>query len=412
MPIISLLFAMTLNTSPDSNLTLNDCFLKAVEKSYVIANQGESLKQAEEVYLQARQNFMPALSVNGSGYSSQTQSAPLNGGLELSLSQPIFRGFKSIAILEQSKSLIKEQKEAWNWAYDQLYLDSAIVFYNLVNIRKQLEHIRNQVGLYNEQTKEIESWVKIGRSRASDLSSAKAAWALSYSQQAQMEGELSNVFELFQFLTGVSNFTTLVSETNLPGNLPEINQFLKSMEERPDLKAAKAQSFSTKKAIDIEKSEQYPWADLAISAGNSQLINNISWNWNIQLSLTYSLFSGTYIQSRIRQAESLNRQSDSAYQYLYNGIQRDIRISYASLLSDINQINTIQEALQYLKTNYQLMEKDYKVGAVKITDVLSAYSSYEDSFRTLDSLIYSAQLEWLRLRIYSGEFQLPEDIKL
>ncbi len=412
MPIISLLFVITLNTLPETNLTLNDCFLKAVQRSYAIAYQGENLKQAEEQYLQASQNFMPALSVSGSGYNTTSQASLFNSALQLSLSQPLFRGFKSIAILEQSKQIISEQKEAWKWAYNQLYLDSATAFYNLIIIQKQLEHIKNQVGLYYERTMEIKAWVKIGRSRASDLSSVQAARALSYSQQVQMEGQLSNALELFQFLTGISNLSTLVSETNLPENLPELSKFLKSMEERPDLKAAKYQSFSTQKAIDIAKSEKLPWADLSVSLGNSQLVSSTSLSWNIQLTLTYSLFADTFIQSRIRQAESLSRQTDNIYQYLYESIQRDIRISYSSLLSDIEQIKTYQEALQYLKNNYQLMEKDYRFGTVKMTDVLTAYGSYEDSLRTLDSLIYSAQIEWLRLRIYSGEFALPAEVKL
>ncbi len=293
-----------------------------------------------------------------------------------------------------------------------MYLDSAIAFYNLISIQKQLEHIRSQVSLYNDRTKEIEAWVRIGRSRPSDLSSVKAARVLSYSQQLQMEGQLSNAFELFQFLTGITNLSTLSPETNLPDRLPESSEFLKSLEERPDLKAAKSQSFSVKKAIDIAKSDRLPWADLVVSTGNPQVISSTPWNWNVQLVLTYSLFADTFVQSKINQAESLSRQSDNVYQYMYESIQRDVRISYSSLLSDLDQIKTYQEALNYLKDNYQLMEKDYRLGAVKITDVLTAYSTYEDSVRVLDSLIYTAQIEWLRLQIFSGEFQLPVEVKL
>ncbi len=113
MPIISFLFALTLNTSMDTNLTLNDCFLKAIQRSYILANQGETLKQAEEQYTQAWQNFMPVLSMSGSGYLSSSQVLPNNSSLDMKVSQPLFRGFKSIAILEQSKLLIKAQKESF-----------------------------------------------------------------------------------------------------------------------------------------------------------------------------------------------------------------------------------------------------------------------------------------------------------
>ncbi len=419
MPIIGLLFALTLNVSAVTNtvqLTLKDCFLKAVRKSYVLANQGETLKQAEEHYQQAWQNFLPLLSISGNEYAGNTfapMSAQTNAGsLRLTLSQPLFRGFRSISILEQSKDLMQAQNSAREWAYNQLYLDTAQVFYNLVNIRKQLEHLQNQVQLYNQRIKEIDAWVRIGRSRASDLSSVKAARALSYSQQVQMEGQLSNAQELFQFLTDITNSVTLVSETNLPDNTPDLSRFLENLDERPDLKAAKYQTFSAHKAIDIANSDRLPWADLGLSTGNSQLWNNSPWNWNIQLTLTYSLFADTFVQSKIREAESISRQSDDVYQLLSEGIRRDIRVSYAAFMSYLEQIKSYREAIKYLEDNYRLMERDYRLGAVKITDVLTAYSSYEDSVRNLDALIFSAQLEWLQLCVYAGQFSLPAEVKL
>jgi outer membrane protein len=413
---MGLIFALTLTLSGDTNLSLNDCFLKAVQRSYSLANQGEALKQTEEHYTQAWQNFTPILSLAGSdtvsGYFSPNNSITNNGAFKLSLSQPLFRGFKNIAILEQSKDLIKSQSEAREWAYYQLYLDTAQAFYNILSVQKQLEHCQVQLQLFDKRIQEINAWVRIGRSRGSDLSGVKASRALSYSQMIQYEGILSNSVELFRFLTGISNDFTLADETNLPSTPEKLNTYLESMKERADIIAAKYQAKSASRLIEIAKSDRLPWADFTLSAGDAQFRNNTPWNWNLQLSLTFSLFADTFVQSRIREAESIRNQSDNAYLLLFESIRKDVRTSYAAFLSYLEQIKAYQESLKYLKDNLHQLERDFRLGAVKITDVLSASSSYEDALRTLETLNFQARMEYLRLHIYSGKFLLPDEGKL
>lgn len=416
MPFTGFLIALTLHITPVTDtggLSLNDCFLKAVDRSYSLVNQGEVLKQAEEKYTQSWQNFMPVLSASGneviSGYSDPTLGQTNIASMKLSVTQPLFRGFKNLAILEQSKSLIESQKEARKWALNQLYLDTAQSYYSLLSVHKQIEHLRNQIKLYDARIQEVTGWVRIGRSRSSDLLTIKAARMLAYSQMVQTKGQLSNHLELFRFLTGIEN-ADIRDSSDFPAEAPALEPFLASTAERPDLKAAKAQNISIRKAIDIARSDRLPWADLAVSAGNAQLWKTTPFSWNIQLTLTYSLFADVFVQSKIREAESQSIQSDNAYQFLSDTIQKDVRVSYAALLSYLEQIKTYREAVQYLEDNYRQMEKDYRLSVVKITDVITANSSYEDAVRVLNTLLYSAQMEWLRIRVYSGQFRLPPEV--
>lgn len=413
------LFALTLSVSAKTNspqMTLDGSFLKAIERSYTLANQTELLNQAEESYLQAWQGFMPTLSATGSevlgGYSDPVYGNTNIGSLKLALSQPLFRGFRNIALLEQSKSLIQSKKEAKLWAYHQLYLDTAQTYYGLLTVNKQLLHLSNQVKLYDERIREVSAWVKIGRSRGSDLSSIKAARALSYAQMVQVQGQLSNSVELFRFITGAGDFTIADSVTDFSPRVEALDSYIASAEARPDLKAAKAQNISVRKAVEIAQSDRLPWVDFTLTTGNNQLWKNAPYYWNVQLTLTYSLFADTFVQSKIRTAQSQAAQSDSAYLYLQDTIRRDIRTSYSTLLSYIGQIQTYREAVGYLKDNYEQLERDYRLSAAKITDVLSALTSYEDAVRALDTLLYSANIEWVRLQVYSGQLNLPEEARL
>jgi outer membrane protein len=419
MHFLGLIFAVSLNLSlaaDNHQLTLDECFLKAVRKSYSLANQDEALKQAEEHYTQAWQNFTPTLSLTGGestvGYYNPGTTPTNIGSYKVALTQPLFRGFRSISILEQSGGLIKSQKEAREWAFYQLYMDTAQSFYNILSIQKQLEHYQTQIQLYDQRIQEVSAWVRIGRSRGSDLSSIKATRALAYSQMVQYRGLLTNSIEYFRFLTGISNDINLSPDTNLNTSPPELSSYIDSMKERADLKAAKSLSMSTEKLIDIARSDRLPWADLSLSAGNPQVWNSgTPLNWNIQLSVTFSIFADTFVNSKIREAESIRNQSDNAYRYLFDSIYRDVRTSYAAFLSDLEQIKSYRESLKYLEDNLHQLERDYRLGAVKITDVLTASGSYEDTLRALDTLTFQAGMEWVRLNIYSGQFSLPKEVK-
>ncbi len=174
------LFADTSATA--TQLTLKDCYLKAVKRSYTLLNEIEVSKQANEKYLQAWQNVMPSLSIIGSdnegGNFGNSFAGSNFGAISVTFSQPLFRGFKNTALINQTKDLIFARHNAQKWAYYQLYLDMAQVYYNLASIRKQVEYLKNQVRLYDERIKEISAWVQIGKSRASDLSSVKALRAI------------------------------------------------------------------------------------------------------------------------------------------------------------------------------------------------------------------------------------------
>ncbi len=193
--------------------------------------------------------------------------------------------------------------------------------------------------------------------------------------------------------------------------MPDENQFLKEEENRPDLKAARFQTLSARENISIAESENLPEADLSLSIGNPYIWNTASggdpWSWSIQFSLSYNLFADTFIQSKIREAESISRQTENDYRSLSEGIDRDVKIAYATLASDLEQIKTYRDAINYLKDNVAQMEKDYRLGAVKITDLLTAYGTYGDAMCTLDALLFSSQIDWIRLQVLSGKFSLP-----
>lgn len=395
-----------------AGLDLDQCFASSLKRSEEVANQRELIIQAEERFRQSKGGLMPSLNfsdtLSASGpFNKETGSPGSDQELRLSLDQPLFHGFKSISLYDQTRDLLTAQKEARRWSLLQLYYDTAQSFYSVLAFRKDLEHLTNMIRIYDRRIEELNNWVRIGRSRSSDLLSAKTARALIIAQTKQAEGELANAQSLFSFVTGLDPKTELKDREEGPSSAPSLTECLGSMKERPDLEAARNRSFAAYKGIKIAQSSRWPWLGLSGGVSLEKALSRNELSWDIQVVISYAIFSGNIISSKISEARSVARQSDLAYSSLVRTITNDIKMAHQTLSSGIEQKNAVADALSFAEKNYRQIETDYRLGIAKFTDLLLALSSWRDTRRSYDKLVYTIKLDSIRLSINSGRLKLP-----
>src|SRR5436309_1277841 len=93
-------------------LTLRDCFRAALKRSEVLAGQRELVVQAQEHYSQAWGSILPSVNAfysylqqDSSGLAG-TGSAASQPTMKITADQPLFRGFREFAALDEAKALI------------------------------------------------------------------------------------------------------------------------------------------------------------------------------------------------------------------------------------------------------------------------------------------------------------------
>lgn len=401
-----------LATEKENAHTLRTCFHAAVKKSEELADRTELVIQAEERFKQARGGFLPSLALSDTVSASKDLESPGNPleseqKIRLGLNQPLFHGFKSISLYNQAKNLLTAQKEARNWTHLQLYFDTAESFYGVLAMRRDLEHLTNLIGIYDKRIQELESWVRIGRARKSDLLSAQTARALALSQVKQAEGGLKNSEALFSFITGLDPETPLKDEEDAAVDIPSLSECFGSMDKRPDIAASKQRSLAAVKGIKIAQAARWPWLDASTGFNLSKPLSGNELSWDIEVVLSFAIFSGNIISSKVSEARSVARQSDLAFQSLARKITNDIRVAHQTLTAQAEQKKAIAEAVLFAEKNFQQMENDYRLGSAKFTDVLAALSGWRDARRTRDRLLYAIRLDMIRLAINSGTQELP-----
>lgn len=391
-------------------MTLESCFFSAIKKSNLLIEQHELVTQMEERY---RQAWGDMFSTSFSAKTAYKKDNDLSSSksMRFSIDQPIFQGFKSIALIEQNKDLLQVQKEAREWSLFQLYLDTAQIFYYVISLQKDTEHLANQISILDRSINEIIKWVKIGKSQPSDLITIKASRSQAKAQLLQVKTELSGAQTLFSFMTGLEAEKNMTDRLNVPENIVPLKEFLLSAANRNDVQLAKYRYAASLKGIKVAKSSYWPWLDFSLGFTPPVDAAQKALGWDIQIAISYALFSGYVTSAKVSEAESVSRQASNAYHWLVKAIEKDIEIAYWKLKGDLTQKKAIAEAVQLAEENYREMQKNYQRGFAKMTELLQSLSTYEDTRRSLDKLDYAIKYDWLKLKVLSGQFSLPAGVK-
>src|SRR5690606_23608278 len=105
------------------------------------------------------------------GFGQQTQKS-----LQLQLEQPLFQGFKEFAALRMAKAQNAIGQTQLELAKLNLYQALADIFYNILSIETEIELTKELAKISQDRIGYLEKRVKVGRSRKSELISARAQY--------------------------------------------------------------------------------------------------------------------------------------------------------------------------------------------------------------------------------------------
>jgi outer membrane protein len=381
--------------------SLADCFQAAMQRNEDVAVQQELILQAEEHYRQALGSILP--NVSGSAtYQRQDTSfnhsaSPENSEIVLSLVQPLFRGFSEYAALRQTQDLIQVQTENRHFVGLQLFSSVAQFYYLVLAYQKDLEHIDADLGLFDQRIQDLQAWVRIGRSRPSEVLTVQTAAAQLRAQREQVSGQLAVAREALAFVTGLPADIVLDDTDPVPAAPSGFEIYLARIESRPDVRAAQRQATAARESVTIAGGGHWPKVDLAADYYLEHDGASLPGSWDALLSLNLPLFSGGVVSSKVRESESVARVSELALSRIKRAATQTLRTLYATLQADLAQVKAQEEALRLAEQNYRAELRDYKLALVTNQDVLLALVAFQDSQRAVDKARYAVKNDFQQL---------------
>jgi outer membrane protein len=169
---------------------------------------------------------------------------------------------------------------------------------------------------------------------------------------------------------------------------------------RPELASVDKQIEAQERLVRASRANYGPTlsASTGISEGGESL-NNLGWNWNGGITLTWSLFQGLLVPAQVREAEAnlaaTKAQRDTTEQQVRLEVEQArlaVRAAKASLVA-------VQEALTNAGTRLRLATGRYETGvgsAIEIADAQLAYTNAGAQRAAADYNLASARASLLR----------------
>lgn len=400
-----------------SPLTLQQGYEMAIARSEALQITQEQVNFAKGRYDEAFSAIFPQVNLSSSElFRNSTDGFGNEGGVvpagnrrrfrsSISFTQPIFRGFREFLLADAAKFELSSAELTKQRRREELFLEVASSFEQLRLSRADLKILSRTQETLLERLKELKDWVRLGKSKASEISAAEAERADVLASIEQVKGAEAAALEYLRFFIG-----DVVNEAELVGGeeavkLDRVESYVTKGETRSDVRANSDQLGSLTKQVSVAKRERWPAINLSGNYYPYQHPDSEQ-DWDISVSLQMPLFDSGRISARVSQQEALRRQSELSLQQLKRSIERDIRTSYAQTLASFARVKSLSNLVGDAERSYDSQRADYKLGIVTNLDVLQAIRQVEDAKRRLLAAQVEARINVTKLAVACGDLSL------
>jgi outer membrane protein len=418
-PRSSALFAVLLAAAPAAPalaapaavpLSLDRAFAAALTRSETLAERGETYAQLQAQIDQLWAAVQPRVELRG---TQEWQDAGGGGGsfpiptsqptALINAHQPLFSGLREYLAVRAGREESESARQALARAKQLLYRDVAQAYLNLLGSHMDIAVREAQEKLDQDRIKELQDFVRIGRSRESEILAARSLLAQNDADLATARGQERGYQAALRFLTGLDG-DLQPADVPPPGPAPEDEKdYLSRADARPDVAAARADL----KYASIYESMQsrQRWPTIGVD-GNYYLKRprNVYQHvrWDVSVNGMIPLYYGGEISAQVRQAEAQRRSKEQALSLARRTAELEVRTAYTDLSSGLEIVSALEKAKSLAEANAAAQEKDYRDGLVTNLDVLNSLTTVQDTRLRLDQARNAAYYARVRLEVAAG----------
>ena len=344
--------------------------------------KGERARQrgTDEQVPQALSGWRPTVTSEGSisNVWQDSNVAPTSEfspkSVSIGLSQPIFRGFKTINGTKSAEANVEAGKQGL-LAIEQNILFQAIQAYmNVIRDRQIVALRQKNVGVLQKQLGAADERFKVGEITRTDVAQARA----------RVSGAQSNVASAKSTLAAsVASYINVVGHK--PGNLkyPKLAKLPKTLDEaqataeevNPNILAAAYVEEASNYDTEVIKGDLLPAVDLQASASlndNPSAGESSSERATVEGVLTIPLYEAGRVYSSVRQAKQVASQRRLEVIQAGRSVRASVSTSWNNLSAAREIIRSAKEQVSAAELALDGVRQEYFVGSRTTLDVLDA----------------------------------------
>ena len=376
-------------------------YLESAYKNNPTLNaQRENYKAVKENVNISRSEFLPSVSVSGSQSSQQNSNRTNRAGTSLSdssntseiqsvsVDQKIFQGFQGYNSIKKSELEVKQALLQLKNIEQQILLQSATAYYDLVYKINNTKFNLSNVDLFEMQVESDSSRLQKGEITLTDLAQSESSLAGANAKFITAKTELFTAKSNFERIIRLSapekitkdNFIKNIS-LNFPTSLNSALTF--SEKNNPKLLLAKLDYNISEKNVDIEKSKFSPSAAVKYTQSHNKNFSSSideTDQETLKATVTIPLFKGGENYSSLKKSKFKKEQSNLLLQDTINEVKTDTANSWSVYQSSGSILKATQAQLKAAEIANEGITLEYNSGNTRTTlEVIQSRSLLLDS---------------------------------
>lgn len=409
--------SMPIVTAYRSVLTLPQVIEEAIKTNPDVAASARDVELAIEGVDLARSNYRPNVVANA-GIShirsnndvqdSWSSATPKTAGL--SLVQPLYRGGRTMANIDEQESVVKATSHQFLDAVQQKILETVNAYMNVYRARQAVDVNADNRARLKERLNATRAGVEVGELTRTDLSQAEARLAEAEADFIAAKASLDIALSGFRQVTGIMAPGPLeypiVDGALVPATLGDALRVAET--ENPSLRAAYEQLRAQDYNIEEQKGSFLPEVNLA--AGVDTVRDPANGNYDredtasVSVNATLPLYQSGVLRNQLRQAKIARARTQAALESARRAVTDEVVSAWENYNAANTQVIARKSQVTAARIARDGVAMEQTVGARSILDVLDANVDVKNAELALIEAQSNAIVNYYALLVAIGKF--------
>ena len=377
--------------------TLNALVEEALRANPDVSAAQAALRQANELVYADQASLFPSVNANASktrekvsGVTAGLPESPIltvsSASLNVSYAPDVFGGTRRQ--IESTTAQAEYERFQLEATYLTLTANVVNTAISLASVRDQVAATETIIRLQSDQLDVLQAQRRLGAIGDSDVLTQQTALAQTRATLPPLQKQLAQTRNQLMAYLGrfpnqdrgeAFNLASLHLPEELPVSLPSA-----IVGQRPDVRSAQAQLHQASADIGVAVANQLPQFSITGSLGSTvasgtKLFSAGTGVWSLAGSIAQPIFDAGALEHRKRAAVAAYDESAARYRGTVITAFQDVANSLRALEADADALNQQVVAERSAQANLDLVQAQFKLGAVAYINLLNAQQSYQNT---------------------------------
>ncbi len=371
---------------PASAETFEEALISAYQTNPQLQARRAFLRATDEQVPQALSNWRPTVSVDASlAYNLQDNIPDFTAGegvvkttpgsVELSVTQNIFRGLRTLAQTDQAEASVKAERATVMSVEQTVLINAARAYLNVLRDEAVADLNANNEQVLRRQLQAAQDRFRVGEITRTDVSQADSRLAGATADRLQAENQVEISRAAYEEAIGHPpvNLTMPTLSVQLPQTRDDASAMAQA--KNPDITAARYSWEASQASIRDVKGQLLPTLAAFASgtfAYESSLDDQKTLSAQVGLSLTVPLYQAGSVYSQIREAKHLAGRAKLDIDDTRDGVAQTMTEAWENLQSARARVAAYESQIEAATIALEGVQREAQVGSRTVLDVLDA----------------------------------------